>query len=654
MFRSAQTKRNQAASLLAALAALGVASTASAQSSSTTTPTSTVILNTALSLGYKAPNGTMPVKHRDGAGVMDTTVAFDRATDDIFAFWTNSQPWGGTTGLNTGMQAAMAITKLGPTGLATPTVKMLPLQGYNGEERVFMRPNALLGKDFVAVVFADENNGVDDGNPQSVVWVYDRSGNQLNITNANSVGQNPTDPVNLISLSGDNDGQQQCPHSACQLPDEADGSQSWIMGQQYNNQEARVMKVNFKTDGAGGVAVTVPYITTVVQNAQHNRVQLACDPATGRVQGGYVVATSVEADEQPANYGVRAVLVNVADGSVAASTRIAQSDNINQVYAVQPTAQYISPTMVAIEYQQAAAVRFGPNDGNGHQASPNMANLVTLQIPSPGGEFKVIQSMQRVAAQSRHAEAFPLLYGADGAQMPAIATISGSSIGTGYAMMQVLPIKTDGTFDAPDSLKQYQVAEYSDVSGLPAQAKKDPDQARGFIHGYSGLPNPSYRVSTGFMPEVKTFSISAVPGYTNLNTDNRESLTFALVPATWDPNVATVPGSATANVPPGPSPVAPVGTPVTNPTQPSPGSSTPPTTTGSSSGGTSSGGTSSGATSSGSNGVKGGGFGSLGNSASGCGCTTAGSDSTSGFAAFATLALGMAIAGMRRRTKKES
>ncbi len=157
--------------------------------------------------------------------------------------------------------------------------------------------------------------------------------------------------------------------------------------------------------------------------------------------------------------------------------------------------------------------------------------------------------------------------------MPAIGAIGGASTGLAQGLVQVIPINTDGTFTAePDPLKLYEVSKYSDVAGLPAMTKRDPDQARGFIHAYYGLPNPGYRMANGFMPEVKTFSISAVAGYNNASTDNRESLTFALVPATWDPNVTTTPGSATSNVPPGPSPTAPTGTPPTNPTGPSSGS----------------------------------------------------------------------------------
>jgi hypothetical protein len=629
------TKRQLTLGLLAGLAGLGFATSSSAQ-----TVPAAVVLNTALTLGFHAPNGNTPAKRRDGAGVMDTTVAFDQATGDVFAFWTNSVPWGGNTGLNTGMQAAMAITKMTATGLATPVVKMLPNQGKNAQ-RVFMRPNALLGKEFVAVVFADEDDGNQNGNPQSVIWVYDRQGNQLNITNAGDVGQKPTDPVNLISLFGNNDGQQQCPHSFCKLPDGADGTQSWIMGQQYNNQEARVMRVDILPDGNGGAQVKVPYIKTIVQNARHNRVQLACNPNGGVGSDNTIVATSVEADDQPYTYGVRAVLVDTNTGNKISSTLVAPSDSNAKLYMVQPTAQYISPGVVALEYQTTAPVRhFSVNDTNGHTGSGNESNLMTLKVPTtPGADFTVIQKAQGISPYGRHSEAFGLKYGPVGSEMTGVAAIGGASEGTGPGLIQVMPIRADGTFDPPDPMKTYQVSQFSDVAGLPARTKRDNDQSRGFIHGVYGIVNPSYQKTGGFMPEVATFNLSAVAGYANINTDNRESLTFALVPATWDPSVTTTPGVATPNVPPGPSPAAPSGTPATNPSAPSAGTGAG-GQTGSSSGGTG-------------GGVRAPGFG--GSSASSGGCTTASVGHTSDLAGFATLGLGFALFGLRRRgNKKES
>ncbi len=644
------TKRHLTLGILTGLTALGTSIAAYAD-----TPQSTVILNTATQLAYHAPNSTTgkPPARRDGAGVMDTTMAFDRTTGDIVSFWTNSVPWGNGTGLDTGMQAAMAFTKMTPTGLAPTTVKMLPNQ--SGGQRVFMRPNALLGKDFAAVVFADENDGPNaDGNPQAVIWVYDRQGNQLNVTNSGDVGQGPHDPVNLISLAGQQDGQQQCPHSACQMPDAADGTQRWVMGVQRNNQNARLMRVDIKSDGAGGVTVKVPYIKTIVQNAQHDRVMIAC-PTDGLVHGGAVVATTVEADGQPANYGVDAVLFDTEKGAVLSKTRVYDSDPQNGLYAVQPTTQYINDSVVAFQFQVSDAVRVGGPNGvatigskcnrnNGHCAAPQQSHLVTMSIPAAGGDFQTIEATTKDAPYGRHSEAFGMNYGPATSAGGAVGVIAGSSDAMGAGLLQVIPIDSAGHIGALDPMKVYQVSQYSDVAQLPAMTKRDPGQARGFIHGLYGVQNPSYGDKTGggFMPTVKTFNISAVAGYADPTTDNRESLTFALIPAVWDPAVATTPGGTVpiSSVPPGPAgtPPASAGSPVTNP---GPGLST--------GGGTASQG--------GTTGTGGGiktGYGLTGTDASsGCGCTTAGSDQTSGLAGIGLMGLGFAFLGMRRN-KKES
>jgi MYXO-CTERM domain-containing protein len=621
-------KRHATLGALAGLSALGVAFPAAAQSS----PQSTIILNTSNTVAYKAPNETNPTyvtKRCSGAGGMDTTVNFDPQSGEVFAFFTMSTPWGGSTGLATGMQAGLLTAKLTSTGLTTPALKTLPLQGYGGEKRVFMRPNTLLGKDFVAVIFADENDGpAADGNPQPVTWIYDRKTlNQLNVTNASSVGQRPTDPINLFTLSGQNDGQQLSPHSWCKLPDEADGSESWIVGLQYNNTEARVMKVNYKTDGAGGVQVTVPYQTVIEGTAQHTRPAFACPPpnatTSGQISGRYIVATTVEADVRPANYGIRAILVDVTNGQKVSSTRVVQPDPANNVWAVQPTLQYVSENVVALQYQ-ATNAPYDRHDNGGnvgdpdnHTGAPNLSYLTTLSVPAPGGEFQVIQSAPRVASYNRHAEAFGLSYGPDGNTSAAVGVVSGASTGLGHGLLQV---------------KLYAVSKYSDVANLVAMTKKDPDQGRGFIHAYYGLPNPGYRQAAGFMPEVKTFSVSAVAGYLDPTTDNRESVTFALVPAVWDPSFNTTPGGPVTNVPPGPSPVAPSGTPVTNPS----GSST-------------------GSAGGGSFGVAGNhpksSYGSLASdSSAGCACDAAGKGG-SGAGAVGLLGLGLALLGARRSRK---
>ncbi|HEY2512652.1 MAG TPA: MYXO-CTERM sorting domain-containing protein, partial [Polyangiaceae bacterium] len=261
----------------------------------------------------------------------------------------------------------------------------------------------------------------------------------------------------------------------------------------------------------------------------------------------------------------------------------------------------------------------------------------------------VLQEADRVALQNRHAAAFGLEYGPDGSSSGALGVLSASSTGTGSGYAQIIPIDpVKGTFDAtPDPMKAYQVAQYADVAGLAAATLRDPGQARAFFKAVHALPNPSYQNTAGFMPEVKTFNISAVAGYANPSTDNMESLTFALLPSVWDPAYTTTPGAATPNVPPGPSPAPPAGTPVTNPSGPSAGTGT----GGQDTGGTS--GTGASSVTGGSGGVHAPGYGTGLSTSSGCGCTTAGADQTSGLTGLGALGLGFVFLGIRRRSQKK-
>jgi MYXO-CTERM domain-containing protein len=645
-------KRNATLGLLAGLAGTAVSSSASAQ----TTPESTVVLNTATTLAYHAPNraNTKP-RQRDCPGIVDPAITFDRKTLDIFAFTTYSVPWGNGTNLDTGCQGAMVISKLTATGLATP--QFIPMPNEGNAQRVRQRMNALLGKNFVAAVFADEVNATNDGNPSTVMYVYDRTGKPLPITNAGDVGQKPTDAIDLYALSGKDDGEQFSGHDQVQLPDEADGSQSWVIVAQWNNQKAKAFKVNIATDGVTGAKVTVPWgPTTLIQNAQHVRPVLAV-PTDGVAHNNSLIIAGVDANGQPKTNGVRADQFSTVDGHVMSST-LFPSEKSNGIYYVQPSIAYVNDNVVALHFQRAqpnAAKEFNVNRNDGHEAQPDLSRLITLKVPtSEGADFTAIQQLDGVALQNRHSASFALNYGAAGSESGGIGVLSAASTGTGGGFMQVLPIRADGTYDPPDSLKSYQVAEYADVSGLAAATLRDPGQARAFFKSVYGLPNPSYQNKAGFMPEVKTFSIAAVAGYANMSTDNMESLTFALVPAVWDPAYNTTPGTPVANVPPGPSPTAPTGTPTTNPSGPSNGGTAGMPGTGTSSGGTV-GGTTGGTGGSG-GGIHAPGYGGGTSASNGCGCTTAGADQTSGLAGFATLGLGFAFLGLRRRgsNKKES
>jgi hypothetical protein len=128
-----------------------------------------------------------------------------------------------------------------------------------------------------------------------------------------------------------------------------------------------------------------------------------------------------------------------------------------------------------------------------------------------------------------------------------------------------------GKVTAVDRIKDlYQVSTYSDVAALQVRGKRNPNnQGCGFLNGLGGLANPGYGKTDGFMPEVSTFTLAAVPGYktaappgTPQTIGQRESLYLSLIPATWDPTKNTAPGGVanSDSIPTGPSPTVGGGT----------------------------------------------------------------------------------------------
>jgi MYXO-CTERM domain-containing protein len=633
--------RTSSIGLLAALGLCATAATASAQQA----PSGAVILNTVSKLIVDSPNGPAdkPVSRCTGAGAMDPQVSFDNKSGDIFMVWTNTSGQNNNNGSQ--MQGAISIAQLSATGLnvTLPTEKLPTLNG----DRPHMRPNAAIGTNFLLDVFASEDNGANN-NPQAVAWVFDRAGKMLPI--ANSTRNNATKPTNLVTLSGQQDNQQRGPHSICPLGVNAAGEEGFLMGVQRNNQQAQVMRVNVKVVN-GQATVTVPFLKTIVQNAQHNRPQIAC-PTAGPL-GATAVMTTVEANTQPANIGVRAVLVDTNTGKVLQSKLIAKSDPNNKKYAVQPTAVYISDSVVGIQWQEAGRAQGGAgNNGNGHARNgANLSMLTTLKVANDGSAFTQLDQASRVASYQRHASAYSGVFGA-GAGTPAAAVISGSSDGLAKGLVQIVPIDpSSGKIGAIDPTKVFEVSKLSDVANLPARGKRNPnDQARGFINGLHGLKNPGYQQANGFMPEVSTFTISTVAGLKDALTSNRDSLFLSLIPATWDPAVAqTTPGGVKdpAEVPPGPSPR----------TQTPP--SDPGTTGGNTSGGASDtpgfndDGTGSDNTgSSTGSGSKTPGFGDAQSSAGGCSVSTTKTDASS-LGGLALMGLGAAFLSFRRKNAKK-
>lgn len=534
----------------------------------------TTVLQTATTVVYEAKDG--KIAKLTGAGVMDAHVS-THPSGLIAMTWTDSVYDVDSAERKNGkseVQGAIGLAHLDPTKGIVVDQSRIMLPTLNGE-RTYMRPNVSIAQDgeYMISIFASEDNG-QTNNPQAVAWVFDKTGKMLDITNTTRNGNEQKKPTNLIQLSGKNDNQQYGPHSVCPMGKQPDGSDGFLVGVQRQNQNAYVMKVLVKPDGAGGARVTVPIFTRVVENAQHNRPQVACHQP-GNTSENYLV-TSVEANSQPADIGIRAINFNASTGKFT-SKLIAKSNPGKNVYMVQPSAAEISGGIGAIEYQVSNPVRKNKN-GNGHAGGVNVSACATLKLD----DLSVVETMSPCSPVQRHSHGISAKFG-QGEGQPGLAVIAGSSTGTGRGMVQLIPIDgTTGKFldrtatDKPKAdatNKLFTIAKYSDIANLPARAKRNPnDQGAGFLYGVGSVKNPGHGVAGGFMSDVSEFGIYVVPGFAKDPTTvpapdpkagnnairQRESLYLSAVPQRWDA-AQVAPGGVVDNgaVTPGPSPTQP-------------------------------------------------------------------------------------------------
>jgi hypothetical protein len=315
------------------------------------------------------------------------------------------------------------------------------------------------------------------------------------------------------------------------------------MGLQRNNNNAYVMRVDV-LPGTGGVTLNVKYLNEVIQNARHCRP----DVMTNAADGTTAFLTSVEANNQPADIGVRTLSFDVNTGKVIKTVLTAKSNPGNNKYAVQPNIIDLGK-YVGVSYQMSEKTRRGPGagDGQGHTGGSNLSMLTmldksTLQAVGP--------AMMAGAPYARHASAVGAMWGEAGKEMPSIVSLGGSSTGTGKGFAQIIPVDMAGAkLGTKDPQKLYQVSQFSDIAGTVVRGKRNPnDQGRGFIYAQGNIPNPGYQKgNTAFMPEVKTLIGSAVQGYTSPETAKlaaRESIWLSLVPSSWMPGTITTPGGA--------------------------------------------------------------------------------------------------------------
>ena len=535
----------------------------------------TVVLNTFSTVlvkgsAYPGPqqNGVARIGKNTGAGVMDSSFDFDAAAAKkdptkvlLMTAFTRSATIKNENAANDSyMQGGFALATLTDKGVTPGPIVDLPrLTG----ERTWMRPiNGFSDNGYVVLMAASEDNGVNN-NPMPVLFLAKKDTGALVAIPNNTRGQNnaATKPTNLIQqalkdgIQVQNPNNQRGPHSIVKT-----GPNTFVVGMQYNNQAQEAYSVTVQDNGA----IKMNWLKRYSNVAQHCRPHVAAEEGATE---GYIAA--VEANNQPAEIGFRVTKFNLATGQAITSKIAVRSDPQGNKYVSEPVIAMVGGK-IAISYGLTASVQRNRGNDNGH-AGGGMVAAVALF--SPADLSMTGAPLLNAGPYGRHPNMFATTYGPNAE--PAIAVIGGSSTGTKGAFEQLIPLKADGTLGLKDAAKLYAVSTYSDVANVQARGKRNPNnQARGFINGLGGVPNPGYKKgATAFMPEVKAFSFSMVTGYENqLEADvgKRNSITLSLVPAAWDPALKTTPGSPTDKPGTGPD-----GLPST--TGPAPRSTTPPT-----------------------------------------------------------------------------
>ncbi len=491
---------------------------------------------------------------KTGAGVMDSAFTWDSAayaTDKskltIGTVLTRSNQTANNN--NSYMQGGFAVATLGASG-APVLGPMIEAPNLNGD-RPFMRPQIAFTSKYVLLIAASEDNDSNNGNPKPVAFLYDKAavlantaGGPMTPAKIANNNRNINKPIDLISvalkagINVNNPNNQRGPHSIVEVPGKPG---TFVVGMQYNNQAQEAFSVT--VDDATG-AIKMNWLQRYSNNARHCRPQVAINPTTGE---GFI--TAVEANNQPAEIGMRLTKFDTATGKATASKIVVRSQPNQALYVAEPILGLVGDK-VGIQYSMTKTNGRQNNNINGHGNTG--AQLSTVALFNQTDLAMAGTPLQNASAFSRHAHLFATVYGPDAT--PALATIAGSSDGQKGAFIQYLPLTTDGKLGVKDYGKMYNIAQYSDVANVQARGKRNPnDQAKGFINGLGVVPNPAYttdatKAATAFMPETKCFSVSVVTGYTDpagAALGLKNSAWLSLTPAAWQTGLSTAPGTPT-------------------------------------------------------------------------------------------------------------
>jgi hypothetical protein len=324
----------------------------------------------------------------------------------------------------------------------------------------------------------------------------------------------------------ENPDDQRGPHSAARI-----AADTHMIGTQYNNRAMEAFAVKLDT-----VANTIDmlWLERYSNNSRHVRPQVIVNDAAPNE----AFITGVEANNQPADIGIRLAKVNTLTGKAILNKVVVAKQNGQ--YPAEPSIGLVGNGVIAIHSGVSSPVR-DRNGNNGHAGGAQVSRTQLFTTDT----FDVIGN-PLIGAEGRHTFGFGTTYGADA--QPAFAVMMGSSTGLGQGTLSIHTLN-NGQLVETTAATRYTVAQYADIANLQSRGRRNPNnQGRGFIKGLGQIKNPGYGVDGAFMPEVKSFTASALTGYNDKAAADRglkDSVHLALVPSEWKPGISTIPGVPT-------------------------------------------------------------------------------------------------------------
>jgi hypothetical protein len=293
-----------------------------------------------------------------------------------------------------------------------------------------------------------------------------------------------------------------------------------VVGYNNNGQTGDAVGVTVTRDGSR-INLATTFRVTVVNPANIPRPSLV---ALGTTR---VLYTAAQGDQRPPEDGARVALLDATTGTIVWSEipDVARSNPEAMVYINSPALAKLDDGNVAMLVDQSNGRGKNTNDKGSARTI-----LITMQPDEIGPNVRSVISS--LGSYQAHAGLCSGSYGTDATMHAAIfeAPISGTSI----------PMATLARFDPSQGLYmgKSEVVAYrlADSGYIANQYGANPNnQGRDFLKCIGDVPNPSFGINGGFMPDVQTFFAMPFAGGGNEIGEDKNAMFLSFLPGRQRP-----------------------------------------------------------------------------------------------------------------------